>query len=58
MTFICNVCKLEYADEATAKNCEAWCSTHDSCNYLIAKQAINKNKAKGMSVSEDERFKN
>ena len=53
----CKICKLEYVDEKTAKECEAWCSTHDSCNYLIARQAINKKEAKGLSVEEDERFK-
>jgi hypothetical protein len=57
MSFKCNICKLEYANEETAKKCEAWCSTHQSCNYLIAKQAINKDQAKDMPVSEDERFK-
>ncbi len=52
----CKICKLEYVDEKTAKDCEAWCSTHDSCNYLIARQAINKDEAKNMPAETDERF--
>lgn len=56
-THQCNICKLEYTDEKIAKDCEAWCSTHNSCNYLVAKQAINKNEAKDLSVEDDERFK-
>lgn len=40
--FQCPICKLKYKDEKTAKECGAWCSTHDSCNFLIARQAINK----------------
>ncbi len=53
----CKICKLKYTDEKTAKDCEVWCSTHDSCNYLIAKLAINKEEAKSLSVEDDERFK-
>lgn len=56
MTNQCSICKLEYADEKTAKQCEAWCGTHDSCNFLIAKQAINKKAAKEMPAEDDERF--
>lgn len=40
--FQCPICKLKYKDEKTAKECEAWCGTHDSCNFQIARQAINK----------------
>lgn len=53
----CKICKLEYADEKIAKECETWCRTHDSCNYLTARQAINKKEAKNLSVEDDERFK-
>jgi hypothetical protein len=57
MAYQCQVCKLKYADEQTAKECEAWCSTRQSCNFLIARQAINKVEAKDMPISDDERFK-
>ncbi len=53
--FQCAVCKLKYKDEATAKQCLKWCSHHDSCNFYIAKQAINKEEASGKPV-DDERF--
>lgn len=56
MAFICQVCKLEYNDEKLAQDCEAWCSTHPSCNFLIARHAINKKEAKDMPTEEDERF--
>jgi hypothetical protein len=57
MTYKCDVCKLEYDEEKLAKECYAWCSTHNSCNFLIARQAINKEQAKAMSPSDDERYK-
>jgi len=57
MVYQCKICKLEYVEAKTAKECQNWCSTHDSCNYLIAKQATNKDTAKGLSVEADERFK-
>lgn len=53
----CKICKLEYSDEKTAKECETWCSTHNSCNYFIARQAVNKKEAKNLPVKDDERFK-
>jgi len=56
-TYKCEVCKLEYSDPKTAKACQQWCSTHNSCNYQIAKQAVNKDEAKNKPVSGDERFK-
>lgn len=56
-TFKCKICKLEYDHEDLAEQCQAWCSTHDSCNFLIAKQAINKDQAKNMRAENDERFK-
>lgn len=57
MSFQCPVCKLEYADEATAKACQEWCSTHDSCNFLIAGQAVNKGQMSNKSADADERYK-
>jgi len=56
--FQCKICKLEYASQELAAQCQAWCSTHDSCNFLIAKQAVNKEAAKNFKPEDDERFKN
>lgn len=56
-SYQCKICKLKYADELTAKACEAWCSAHQSCNFLIARQAVNKDEAKNMPLSDDSRFK-
>ncbi|MBI4053796.1 MAG: hypothetical protein HY397_00525 [Candidatus Doudnabacteria bacterium] len=56
MIYECHVCKLEYLDEDTAKRCQEWCENHNSCNFLIAKQAINKEEMLKQSVT-DERFK-
>ncbi len=57
MAYKCEVCKLEYDKEEIAKSCYEWCSTHGSCNFLIARQAINKNKVAKESSSNDERYK-
>lgn len=54
--FQCDVCKLKYRDKSTAEKCRAWCSTHDSCNFLIARQAINKNEV-AQGKLDDKRFK-
>lgn len=54
--FQCDTCKLKYRNESIAKQCHAWCSTHDSCNFQIARQAINKNEVAGGKL-DDERFK-
>lgn len=40
-TFTCPECGLRYADEETARRCEAWCRKHKSCNLEIIKHAIN-----------------
>jgi hypothetical protein len=53
----CQVCKLKYINEKTAKACEDWCGTHQSCNFLITRQAINKDEAENLPISDDERFK-
>lgn len=57
MAYKCEVCKLAYAKEETAKICQEWCSTHNSCNFLIAKQAINKDQMAEESPQKDERYK-
>jgi hypothetical protein len=49
----CKICKLEFADPELASTCEEWCSTHNSCNLEIARQAINKARA---SEERDERL--
>jgi len=38
--FQCPECGLHYGDEATAKECEAWCSEYKSCNLLITQASI------------------
>lgn len=38
----CPECGLNYADERTAKECEAWCKEHKSCNIDIIKHAVKK----------------
>lgn len=55
-SFQCKICKLKYSDEKIAKECEAWCGAHQSCNFLIARQAINKDEAKNMPAADDKRF--
>ena len=57
MSYKCPVCKLEYSDPELAKQCQAWCSTHNSCNYLIARQAINKNSIGEYPQADDARYK-
>lgn len=56
MNYKCEVCKLEYTKAETAKACQEWCSSHDSCNFLIAKQAINKNQLANQPPEKDERY--
>ena len=34
----CSVCGLHYESEALAGECEEWCSSHNSCNFDIARQ--------------------
>lgn len=40
----CVECGFQYSEEAIAKQCEAWCKEHHSCNLEITKHAI-ENKA-------------
>ncbi len=53
--FQCVVCKLKYKDGVIAKQCLKWCSNNDSCNYHIAKQAVNKDEV-AKELVDDERF--
>ncbi len=36
----CPECGLHYEDEKIAKQCEAWCSEHKSCNLEITQYAV------------------
>jgi len=38
--FLCEVCLLGYADEATAAECEAFCRTYDACSIAITRRAV------------------
>ena len=55
MAYQCGVCKLKYSDKKLADKCEEWCSTHNSCNFLIARQAVNKEEMK-KNPEKDSRF--
>ena len=57
MEYECKICKLKYTEQGLAQTCEDWCNSHQSCNFQIAKQAINKDQARNMPISDDERFK-
>lgn len=35
----CGVCKMDYAEREFAEKCDQWCSTHQSCNLEIIRQA-------------------
>jgi len=39
-TYFCEVCKLHYTSKELAEKCQAWCSTHNSCNLSIASQSV------------------
>ena len=36
----CPECGLHYDNEELAKQCEAWCEEHKSCNFLIEQQSV------------------
>lgn len=40
--YACPVCSMQYRDKATANECEAWCTKHQSCNLDIIAKAVNK----------------
>ena len=40
--FLCDVCGLAFRTRDWAMKCEAWCSTHQSCNLAIAEHAVNR----------------
>ncbi|MFP3215421.1 MAG: hypothetical protein RXR32_02645 [Candidatus Micrarchaeota archaeon] len=39
-TYFCEICKLNYTSKELAEKCQAWCSTHNSCNLQIASQSV------------------
>ncbi len=39
-SYKCEICGFHYNDEATAKKCHDWCSTHQSCSMEITKHSI------------------
>ena len=45
--FQCPECGLHYQDEIVAKQCEAWCREHKSCNLEITQLSLEVNKDKG-----------
>lgn len=42
--YACPECGLHYPDAQAAKQCEAWCQEHRSCNLEITRAAV-ENKA-------------
>ena len=38
--FTCPACGLHYRDEKVAKQCQAWCEEHHSCNLDIIQHAV------------------
>jgi len=44
-TYFCSVCGLHYLTKELAEECEGWCSTHNSCNLLIARNSIEARKS-------------
>lgn len=40
----CEACGFHYSEEALAKQCEAWCTAHNSCNMEITKHAVENQK--------------
>ncbi len=40
----CPECGLHYKGKATAKQCEAWCKEHKSCNLEITKFSMEQSK--------------
>jgi hypothetical protein len=38
--YYCSVCGYGYANEALAKECEAYCTTNNSCSLKITANAI------------------
>jgi hypothetical protein len=40
--YYCSVCGYGYANEALAKECEEYCTTHNSCSLQITAKAIRK----------------
>ncbi len=39
----CEECGMSYKEEDLAKQCQAWCKEHGTCNVEITKNAIENN---------------
>ncbi|MBI4135485.1 hypothetical protein HY477_02010 [Candidatus Uhrbacteria bacterium] len=42
----CEACGFHYEKEELAKQCEGWCTAHNSCNVEITKHALENQKQK------------
>lgn len=49
--YTCPVCGYEYKEEKWAKECEAWCTKHNSCNLEIIKHGQMPGKQQSMNYS-------
>lgn len=38
--YACGECGLIYRNRETARECESWCSKHNTCNVEIARHAV------------------
>lgn len=38
--YTCEVCGFAYREKDWAEKCQAWCSTHPSCNMKITQHAV------------------
>lgn len=38
--YTCTECGFKYREQERAKQCEAWCKEHQSCNIEITKYAV------------------
>ncbi len=45
MVYLCEICSFGYADRETARSCENFCRTHNSCSFEITKKAVYKPEA-------------
>ncbi|OGC81625.1 MAG: hypothetical protein A2V81_05135 [Candidatus Abawacabacteria bacterium RBG_16_42_10] len=44
--YSCQICGLQYEEQALAQKCQDWCTQHQSCSLTIAKHAVRKPKYK------------
>jgi len=48
--FACEACGMVYSSKDLAKECEAWCNSHGSCNLDITKNAIGTIRRAGLRI--------